>query len=388
MNQKKVSARHSNVILLILVLNVFVFSLNAQSRTQVFHIQNYFSEVYLVENNNQLVLIETGVPVEGYADSLVQSIENLGFKAENIALAIVTHGHGDHAGNALYLQEEFDIPIVGSKFDLGKFTTGKTELAKSKDVSVWGTRLRPNMNLNYPPFTPDILVDTSDIDLKKYGIDGKIIPLQGGHTPGGLMVLIGNQLFIGDAFIGTFKLEGKSLTADGHHVREHFYHENIALASKGLRVIQKIAKENNVATIYPTHFGPVSTVELSKYIEEEPTLKELSKIQAELLGSITQGNTDLAKYFLSKNFILNDFEGTQLTKTSFIENRILNPKTKIEQISAEDFRIIHTDNGTTIMTFIKKFKLAEKEPQNILVTVFYKKIKDHWELVFEQDILQ
>src|SRR5690606_6033886 len=246
---------------------------------------------------------------------------------------------------------------------------GKTELAKSKDVSVWGTRLRPNMNLNYPPFTPDILVDTSDIDLKKYGIDGKIIPLQGGHTPGGLMVLIGNQLFIGDAFIGTFKLEGKSLTADGHHVREHFYHENIALASKELRVIQKIAKENNVATIYPTHFGPVSTVELSKYIEEEPTLKELSKIQAELLGSITQGNTDLAKYFLSKNFILNDFEGTQLTKTSFIENRILNPKTKIEQISAEDFRIIHTDNGTTIMTFIKKFKLAEKEPQNILVTV-------------------
>src|SRR5690606_38829390 len=185
MNQKKVSARHSNVILLILVLNVFVFSLNAQSRTQVFHIQNYFSEVYLVENNNQLVLIETGVPVEGYADSLVQSIENLGFKAENIALVIVTHGHGDHTGNALYLQEEFDIPIVGSKFDLGKFTTGKTELAKSKDVSVWGTRLRPNMNLNYPPFTPDILVDTSDIDLKKYGIHETIIPLQGCQNPDG-----------------------------------------------------------------------------------------------------------------------------------------------------------------------------------------------------------
>ncbi|WP_417360801.1 MBL fold metallo-hydrolase [Galbibacter sp.] len=376
------------LILLLLVLNSYAYPVKAQSSTRVFHIQNYFSEVYLVENNNKLVLIETGVPVEGYADSLAQSIEDLGFKTEHIALAIVTHGHGDHAGNAHYLQETFDIPIVGSQFDFEKFTSGKTELAKSKDVSIWGTRLRPNMDMDYPAFTPDILVGTTEVDLKKFGIDGKIIPLKGGHTPGGLTVLIGNQFFIGDAFIGTFALDGASLVPDDHHVREHFYHENTTVADQVLEVIEKIAKANNVTNIYPTHFGPVTTAGLSKYINEKPILKELSKLQASLLKEIEHGDSDVANTLLSKNFNIITPYGQQFAKTDFIQQRITSPKTKIETVSAEDFRIVKADNNTAIMTFLKKLKITNKEPQNIYATAFYTKIKDHWELVFEQDMLQ
>jgi glyoxylase-like metal-dependent hydrolase (beta-lactamase superfamily II) len=387
---KKQKSRSTNFKSKIQALALFALifsgiSLKAQSNTQVFHIQNYFSEAYLVKNNDKLILIETGVPVPGYADSLVKSIKKLGFTPKNIALAVVTHGHGDHAGNAKFLQEKFHIPIVGSKFDLGKFTSGKTELAKCEDVSIWGTRFRPNMDMSYPPFTPDILVENSEISLRKYGIDGKIIPVKGGHTPGDLMILIGKELFVGDAFIGTFKLQGQGLVPDGHHVREHFYHENRALADKELQLIQKIALDNNVTVIYPTHFGSVTTAALIKYIKEEPALKELSQIQTDMLNEIGKGKTELADKFLSPDYVLQNSEGVQFSKNSFIENYITNPKTKIETISAEDFRIIYADNITAIMTFIENIKLAGKEPKSVFTTTTYIKVNGDWKLVFKQN---
>ena len=379
--------------LLIFILFLAGFTAKAQqgiekSKTRVFHIQNYFSEAYLVQNNNKLVLIETGVPVPGYADSLVKSIEALGFNPGNIVLAVVTHGHGDHAGNARFLQEKFHIPIAGSKYDLEKFTTGKTELSKSEDVSIWGTRLRPNMDMGYPPFTPDVLVEKAAISLSKYSIDGKIIPLEGGHTPGDLSILIGDQLFVGDAFIGTFKLKVQGLIPDGHHVREHFYLENPALADKELQTIKKIAIENKVTTIYPTHFGPVTTTDLTKYIKDEPTLKRLSKIQTDLLNEVKKGKTALLNKFLSDDYILNNSEGIQFSKTAFIEKYITNPDTKIETISAEDFRIVYADNTTAIITFIENIKLAGKEPKSVFATTTYVKVKDDWKLVFKQNVNQ
>jgi glyoxylase-like metal-dependent hydrolase (beta-lactamase superfamily II) len=77
------------------------FTQHVIAQTKVFHLQNYFTEAYLIKGNgDQLILVDTGVPLEGYQDTLLKSIRDLGFKPENITLAIVTHGHGDHAGNA------------------------------------------------------------------------------------------------------------------------------------------------------------------------------------------------------------------------------------------------------------------------------------------------
>lgn len=141
-------SNHTGIFALLVWFLFTALSVNAQNKNdnkkvQIFHIQNYFTEAYLVKGNSgKLILIDTGVPVGGYQDSLVNSIKKLGLKPENITLAIVTHGHGDHAGNARFLQQTFKTKIAGSKADLDKFTLGKTELSKSEDVSIWGTRLR------------------------------------------------------------------------------------------------------------------------------------------------------------------------------------------------------------------------------------------------------
>ncbi|MBF4515459.1 MBL fold metallo-hydrolase [Flavobacterium sp. ANB] len=327
-------------LLLFLLVLTFPLSILAQNKTdgkkpQIFHIQNYFSEAYLVKGNSEkLILIETGVSVPGYQDSLVNSIRKLGFKPENISLAIVTHGHGDHAGNARFLQQTFKIKIAGSKFDLDKFTSGKTELSKSEDVSIWGTRLRPYTDLSYTPFTPDIIVENNTIDLEKYGVNGKIIPIKGGHTSGDLLILIGENLFVGDAFLGTFKAQGGGLIPDGHHVREHFYHENKKLADENLKVIEKIAIENKIKTVYPTHNGPVTTYELTKYIKEEPLLRLLSKQESNL--------------------------------------------------AAEDFRIVYANENTAVMTFLETSKADGKDAKTASVTETYSKEKGIWKLVYKQ----
>lgn len=352
---------------------------------QIYHIQNYFSEAYLVKGNSEkLILIETGVPIAGYEDSLINSIKKLGFKPESITLAIVTHGHGDHAGNAKFLQEKYNIKIAGSKADLVKFTSGKTELVKCEDVSIWGTRLRAYSDLSYRPFTPDVLVDDATIDLSQYGISGKIIPIKGGHTPGDLMVLVGNNLFVGDAFVGTFKAQGGGLIPDGHHVREHFYHENRKLADQNLKLIEQIVVENKVTLLYPTHNGPVTAYEFAKYLKEDPLLKLLSVQETDMLNDAVKGKSELQAKILSGDFIFQTADGHQYSKAGFIETYIANPKIKIESLSAEDFRIICTNENTVVMTYIELIKLEGKEAKSFFVNETYSKVKSNWRLVYKQ----
>jgi glyoxylase-like metal-dependent hydrolase (beta-lactamase superfamily II) len=377
-------------LVLLTVLATSNIILQAQNKNdvlkpQVFHIQNYFSEAYLVKGNTEkLILIETGVPVAGYQDSLINSIKRLGFKPEHIALAIVTHGHGDHAGNARFLQRTFHIPIAAGKGDLNKFTSGRTELSKSEDVSIWGSRLRPYSDLSYEPFTPDIIVDNVSIDLSTYGVNGKIIPIQGGHTPGDLLILIGENLFVGDAFVGTFKAQGGGLAPDGHQVREHFFHENKQLADQNLKRIEKIAIDHKVKTLYPTHNGPVSIDELTKYIQEEPLLKILSSQETEMLIETVKGKPELQTKHLADNFMLQTAKGDHFTKAEFIQAYITHPKIKIESLAAEDFRIVTANEHSAVMTYLETIKLEGKEATTVSVAAIYSKSKEGWKLVYKK----
>ncbi|RUT71367.1 MBL fold metallo-hydrolase [Flavobacterium cupreum] len=379
--------RFSVLFLFLMCITTFTAAAqNKNSNSEVYHIRNYFSEAYLIKGNSgKLLLIDTGVSVPGYQDSLINSIKKSGFQPENITLAILTHGHGDHAGNARFLQQTFKTKIAGSKADLEKFTTGKTELKKSEDVSIWGNRLRPYSDLDYPPFTPDIIVEKT-IDLAPYGINGKIIPIKGGHTPGDLLILIGGNLFVGDAFVGTFKSQGGGLAPDGHHVREHFFHENKQLADQNLKVIEKIALENKVKTIYPTHNGPVSTYELTKYIKEKPLLKLLSQQENDLLNAVEKGKSDAASPFLATNFILQTADHKDLNKNEFLQSFNPNPKTKIESLTSEDFRIVFSNENTAVLTYIETIKLEGKDARNVAVTETYFKEKKGWKLGYKKEV--
>lgn len=139
------------------------------------------------------------------------------------------------------------------------------------------------------------------------------------------------------------------------------------LADQTLKVIEKIALDQQVSTIYPTHFGPVTPAELTKYIREEPTLQKLSQLQTDLLGEVSQGKTTLLNKFLAEDYVLNNSEGVQFSKAAFVEHYISPPKTKIEGITAEDFRIVYADNNMAIMTFIENINWQGKSSKAFLL---------------------
>ena len=370
-------------MLFIAICAMFTFASAKETppATQVYHIQNFFSEAYLVKGaTEKLVLIETGVPLPGYGDSLIASIEQLGFKPGNISLIIVTHGHGDHAGNARFLQEKYHIPIAGSAADMDKFSKGKSELSKSESIGVWGDRLRSVSDLDYPPFTPDIIIDKNELDISKYGVNGKIIPMAG-HTPGSIIVLLGKHLFVGDLFCGTFKPQGQMLMPDGHHMREHFFHENLTAVHDNFKSLNNLIDAHKVETLYPIHFGPVSANEVKKYIKEMPLLNELSALQTKVLNEIAQKKSGLVKKYMHDDAVITSFQGMQLTKDMFIKGFIENPAVQIESVAAEDFRITYADDNTAIMTYRENLKFPGNPAFAILVTLSYAKQAGSWKVV-------
>lgn len=349
---------------------------------KVYHLHISFTEAFLVKGaSDKLVLIEAGVP--GHGEDIEKQIRDFGFKPEDIGLLILTHGHGDHAGSARYLQEKYHMPVAGSVHDLEKFTRGKSELSKSEDVGPWAAVFRPVSDLDYPPLTPDIVVTDKEIDITKYGIPGRIIPMPG-HTPGSILVTVGHNLFVGDLFRGTFKPQGQNLVPDGFHVTEHVFHEDRKLAREQLQELEKIMG-NTVDMVYPTHWGPMTAREVHTYIRNLPLLEQLVKLQTRVLDEIVHKKSDLLKQVMTDDASLVSVLGTQLDKASFIKGFVENPQVKLESITPSDFRIVHANDSMAVMSYKEAVKFSDKQqPFQAVITITYVKDKDAWKAVAVQ----
>ncbi|MCE9599680.1 MAG: MBL fold metallo-hydrolase [Spirochaetia bacterium] len=219
---------------------------------QVYRIDTGMANVYLIKGE-KLIMVDTSIP--GKQEFVVQKIQELGFKPEDIALIIVTHGHGDHAGSAKAFQEKYHIPIAGGQGDLDKFSSGKTDLGKAVSIGVMARLIRGMSDKPYPAFTPDIVVN-KEMPLSKYGFEnGSILPLAG-HTPGSLVVKIGDVAFVGDLIRGGVVLNSSPT--------EHFYHENREMAKEKLKAFM----QTGVRTFYPGHFGPLSATDVESYLSD------------------------------------------------------------------------------------------------------------------------
>jgi glyoxylase-like metal-dependent hydrolase (beta-lactamase superfamily II) len=217
---------------------------------EVYRIDTGMANVYLIKGE-RLVMIDTSVPPK--REFVEEKIRALGFKPEDISLLIVTHGHGDHAGNARYFQEKYGIPVAGGAGDADKFQRGSTDLGKAESIGILARLIRSMSDKPYPSFKPDVVVD-QEIDLAKYGVQCKIKPLPG-HTPGSLVVITGESAFVGDLIRGGVVFS-QSPT-------EHFYHENRAQAREQL----KILAQSGVRLVFPGHFGPLAIEDVKSFNE-------------------------------------------------------------------------------------------------------------------------
>ncbi len=110
----------------------------------------------------------------------------------------------------------------------------------------------------------------------------------------------------------------------------------------------------------------------------------LAKQETDMLSDAVKGKTDLQNRYLLDNFILQTAEGKQYSKAEFIDAYIVHPKHKIESLTAEDFRIVFSNENTAILTYIETIKYEGKEPKTFSAKETYSKVKNNWRLAHKQ----
>ncbi|KQZ44761.1 MBL fold metallo-hydrolase [Duganella sp. Root1480D1] len=151
---------------------------------------------HIVAGANGSVLVDTGLP--GSGSKVERALQQHGLRLSDIKLIVVTHAHIDHAGSAAHLRELSGAPIVAHAGDLDYY---QQKRQMTFCATGWFGRafLRTGMiRRPYVPFTPDLLLNDSDVlSLSQFGIDGVVR-----HTPGHTCGSISVQLSGGDAMVG------------------------------------------------------------------------------------------------------------------------------------------------------------------------------------------
>lgn len=96
---------------------------------------------YLVRADRGFVLIETGGPSKRAV--LERELAKAGCWPGDLRVLLLTHGDYNHAGNAAYLRERYDIPVAMHAGDLGRVRRGDWNRGQNRepDRIAWSYRL-------------------------------------------------------------------------------------------------------------------------------------------------------------------------------------------------------------------------------------------------------
>ncbi len=143
------------------------------------------------------VIVDTGYP--GSASAILDKLTENSIDPKSVSLFLITHGHSDHFGSAADLRER-----TGAKVAIHELDAEAARKGQDPPLSPTGAIGRLFISLlkrrgpaKAPSFEPDILIE-GEMDLKKFGVDGKIVPTPG-HTPGSVSVILpGDEVIVGD----------------------------------------------------------------------------------------------------------------------------------------------------------------------------------------------
>ncbi|MGA2682821.1 MAG: MBL fold metallo-hydrolase [Candidatus Bathyarchaeia archaeon] len=156
----------------------------------IYQVEGANCNVYLVEDNDKLILIDTGLPRS--SAKIIKYIESLGHKRNDLSTIVVTHFHIDHVGSLKKMKTETGAKVVVHEAD-ADFVSGKKAPPKPKNLmfKALSSFVKP------APVEPEMVLKDGD----------KIGRLTVIHTPGhteGSISLLDNEkkvMFVGDALI-------------------------------------------------------------------------------------------------------------------------------------------------------------------------------------------
>jgi len=185
----------------------------------------YAANCYIVycKDTKEAIVVDPG----GEGQEILKRINDLNIDVKYI---ILTHGHGDHIGGVLEVKNGTNAPVLIHSADEDYLKDSVKNLSSM-------------MSMNKVEISPDILLKDGDkFKLGEYDIEVIHTP---GHTPGGISLKIGNNLFTGDTLfagsIGRTDFEGGSYEAIISSIKD------------------KLVKYPDETEVFPGH-GPSSTI--------------------------------------------------------------------------------------------------------------------------------
>lgn len=216
------------------------------------------ANVYLVQGARP-ILVDTGAP--GDADRIARALQQHGVALTDLALILLTHGHGDHAGSAAELRKRSGAPILAHRADLEMIKAGRNRPFHT--TSLEAKLIKPFVNRPFPPADADIVID-GPTDLAEFGLAGELMPTPG-HTQGSIALLVHDtQHARSNAIVGDLLMGGRlGGVLWSTRPQQHYFAEAPALLPHSL---QQVLNEQP-HTLYVGHGGPL----------EGPRVRQMAK---------------------------------------------------------------------------------------------------------------
>lgn len=215
------------------------------------------TNVGVIEGAKGIVLVDIGL--EGAFEKLEPALIERGVDAKAITRLILTHAHGDHAGDAAAVQGA-GIPVWLHSDDVPMMAAGVHD-----DFAIYGCEahiLHALLDASFPPGKPD---EVFGEEMVLDEVNSLVIPV-GGHTSGSAVVVVDERVaFVGDLIRGGY-LGG--LIAGGSP-KLHYFHANKDRSHQALQEL--LDRFPKLHTIWPAHGNAFSRADLAAFLKDQGT---------------------------------------------------------------------------------------------------------------------
>lgn len=228
----------------------------------------------IVDAPSGAVLIDAGYPADH--DAVVASIEQAGHRVSDLVAILLTHGHGDHLGNAAALSGQAGCPVFAAADELPNVRREILEQVSIRDilphvfrpgVAAWSIHALRAGGTKAAP-VPDVRALPDDAELARL-LGVRIVPVRlAGHTAGhvGYYLPDDDVLVAGDALVGghpTSRLTGPQLLPTVFHASPQRAADALDALTAPTAPAASIASV--APTVLPGH-GPVITGRLADVV--------------------------------------------------------------------------------------------------------------------------
>lgn len=204
----------------------------------VYRIEKSKTNVYLIKNDNGLVMIDTGY--EKDTSAILDRMESWDLEVTDIKFIVLTHAHSDHVGGVSFFQKKSGAEVIAGEGDLSSLRAG-SQSPLCPTCWLVGLFARSEKD-TFSPVEPDVLVG-DPMELTSWSLKIEQLP---GHTEGSLIIYSPVGVFVGDLIRGGM-LNSEKPT-------RHFMMCDIEDNDADIRyVLDKTPGK----TWYPGHFGPL-----------------------------------------------------------------------------------------------------------------------------------